>query len=110
LFIPSEVRGLGLGQLSTSLEAAGKVRVFAMVDSWTQTACHSLHNYLMDLLNQIPNDGSKDHGVAFERAVQKATKYGCCYGYDLSAATDRLPLSLQTRFIATLFGKDFSEA
>jgi hypothetical protein len=110
LFIPSGVPGLGLGQLSTCLEAAGKVRVFAMVDSWTQTACHSLHNYLMDLLNQIPNDGSKDHGVAFERAVQKAIKYGCCYGYDLSAATDRLPLSLQTRFISTLFGKDFSEA
>jgi hypothetical protein len=110
LFIPSDVRGLGLGQLSTALEAAGKVRVFAMVDSWTQTACHALHNYLMDLLNQIPNDGSKDHGVAFERAVQKAVKYGCCYGYDLSAATDRLPLSLQTRLISTLFGKDFAES
>jgi len=33
LFVPSGVPGLGLGQLATCLEAAGKVRVFAMVDS-----------------------------------------------------------------------------
>jgi len=101
---------IGLGQLSTSLEAAGKVRVFAMVDSWTQTVCHSLHNYLMNLLNEIPNDGSRDHGAAFERAIQKSQLYGCAYGYDLSAATDRLPLSLQTKIISSLFSKDFGEA
>jgi len=64
----------------------------------------------MDLLNKIPNDGSKDHGLAFERAVQKTLKYGCCYGYDLSAATDRLPLSLQTKIISSLFSRELGEA
>lgn len=100
---------IGLGQLSTKLEAAGKVRIFAMVDGWTQTACHPLHNYLMDLLKQIPNDGSKDHGTAFYRATEKSKQFGCSYGYDLSAATDRLPVFLQTKIIGSLFGKEFSK-
>jgi len=103
-------RDFGLGQLSEKLEAAGKVRVFAMVDSWTQTATHSLHNYLMDVLNNIPNDGSKDHGAAFVRATQKAVKFNCCYGYDLSAATDRLPISLQAKIIGSLFSDEFAIA
>ena len=103
-------KDFGLGQLSEKLEAAGKVRVFAMVDSWTQTATHSLHNYLMDVLNNIPNDGSKDHGAAFVRATQKAVKYNCCYGYDLSAATDRLPISLQAKIIGSLFSDEFAIA
>jgi hypothetical protein len=62
----------------------------------------------MALLNVIPNDGSRDHGAAFERANQKAIKYNCCYGYDLSAATDRLPLSLQIKILGSLFSKDFA--
>lgn len=100
--------GFGIGQLATKLEAAGKIRVFAMVDSWTQTACQSLHNYLMELLNAIPNDGSKDHGAAFERASRKAVEFNCCFGYDLSAATDRLPLSLQVKILSKLFDPIFA--
>jgi hypothetical protein len=64
----------------------------------------------MNLLNEIPNDGSRDHGKAFERASQKAVQYGCAYGYDLSAATDRLPLSLQVKILSSFLGKEFAEA
>jgi hypothetical protein len=81
----------GLGQLSEKEEAAGKVRVFAMVDSWTQTILSPVHRYLSDLLKQIPNDGTSSHLAAFERVRLRSQEFGCSYGYDLSAATDRLP-------------------
>lgn len=49
-----------VGQLSKKLEAAGKVRVFAMVDIWTQSILAPLHNMLTAFLASLPNDGTKD--------------------------------------------------
>jgi hypothetical protein len=49
-----------IGQLSRKLEAAGKVRVFAMVDIWTQSMLKPLHLMLTDFLASLPNDGTKD--------------------------------------------------
>lgn len=46
-FLPSPVTGVKtppIGKLSTKEEAAGKVRVFAMVDIWTQILLSPLHN------------------------------------------------------------------
>lgn len=105
-----EVRNsLGLGQLKQKAEPAGKMRVFAMVDSWTQTVLLPLHNYLMELLSRIPNDGTESHLAAFDRVRERSVLYKCSYGYDLSSATDRLPLSLQKAIIHSIFGKDFSD-
>jgi hypothetical protein len=48
LFLPkkAEKKSLftGLGQLALKEEAAGKIRVFAMVDIWTQSVLKPLHN------------------------------------------------------------------
>lgn len=98
---------LGLGQLFQKDEPAGKVRTFALVDSWTQTLLTPLHRYLDDLLKQIPNDGTASHLDAFERVRKRSQEFGCAYGYDLSAATDRLPISLQRSLLGGLFGGDF---
>jgi hypothetical protein len=49
-----------IGQLSRKLEAAGKVRVFAMVDIWTQSLLKPLHLMLTNFLSSLPNDGTKD--------------------------------------------------
>jgi hypothetical protein len=58
----------------------------------------------------MPNDGTFDQTAAFERACTKATKNNCCYGYDLSAATDRLPIELQVQILAALFGDVMAKA
>jgi len=55
-----EKQNSSVGQLSRKLEAAGKVRVFAMVDIWTQTILKPLHNMLSAFLASLPNDGTKD--------------------------------------------------
>jgi hypothetical protein len=94
------------GKLGTKDEPAGKVRVFAMVDPWTQWALEPLHSYLFDLLEHIPMDGTFDQHRPVLRALEsKPTE---AYSLDLSAATDRLPISIQSGIIAYLVNPEFA--
>jgi len=94
-----------LGRLSFKKEAAGKLRIFAMVDGWTQSILKPLHDALFDLLAKIPNDATFDQDAAFKRAISKSKISGHCYGYDLSSATDRLPIVLQGVILEGLIGR-----
>lgn len=87
------------GKLSLKEESAGKVRVFAMVDVWTQWAMKGLHEMLFAFLKGLPNDGTFDQHLSVRRCSEKATTTGVSFGYDLSAATDRLPLLLQQKLL-----------
>jgi len=100
----------GEGQLSIKEEAAGKLRVFAMVDAWTQSALKPLHDYLFSILSQFPNDGTFDQQASVNRCHEKARASGGSYGYDLSAATDRLPVVLQEAVLSSLLGAEFAAA
>jgi len=97
-----------VGQLSRKLEPAGKVRVFAMVDIWTQSILSPLHNMLTDFLASLPNDGTKDQVASWKRAAEKS-KCGRSFGYDLSAATDRLPIDLQKVILSKIIGKKVTD-
>nr|UPW42217.1 MAG: putative RNA dependent RNA polymerase [Inner Mongolia grassland mitovirus 7] len=96
--------GFNIGQFAFKEEAAGKLRVFAMVDLWTQSLMKPLHDSLFSVLRKLPNDGTFDQNASFDRAVVKSHLSGCCFGYDLSAATDRLPLVLQVSILKPLIG------
>jgi hypothetical protein len=98
----------GIGQLAFKEEAAGKIRVFAMVDCWTQSIMKPLHDALFQVLAKLPNDGTFDQNAAFERAQIKSHVAGCCYAYDLSSATDRLPILLQIAILEPLLGKEMA--
>jgi len=100
----------GEGQLSIKEEAAGKLRVFAMVDVWTQSALKPLHDYLFSILSQFPNDGTFDQRASVNRCHVKAKVSGASYGYDLSAATDRLPVVIQEAVLSSLLGEDFAQS
>nr|WAY16604.1 putative RNA-dependent RNA polymerase [Rhizoctonia solani mitovirus 123] len=93
---------LELGKLSTKNEAAGKVRVFAMVDVWTQSTLKPLHDMLFSFLRSLPNDGTFDQNASVKRCMVKSNIAGKSFGYDLSAATDRLPIDLQVQIINKL--------
>lgn len=93
-----------LGQLSTKVEAAGKIRVFALVDSVTQSIFKPLHDSLFDLLRLIPNDGTFDQDASVERSIKKSIDSGCAFSYDLSAATDRLPALLSSKILSKILG------
>jgi hypothetical protein len=88
-------RASGIGGLSVKSEPAGKERVFALVDVWTQTALKPIHDMLFAFLRSLPNDGTFDQHASEMRARSKAQKAGFSKGFDLTAATDRVPLYLQ---------------
>jgi len=96
--------GLGLSQFAIKEEAAGKLRLFALMDSITQSVMSPLHNYLFDLLRLIPNDGTFDQEASIRRSQEKAVSSGCAYSFDLTAATDRLPVVLTAFIFSKLIG------
>jgi len=89
-----------IGELSFKKEPAGKVRVFAMVDVWTQSVLKPLHDALFSFLQSLPCDATFDQSLAVTRCFEKSKLYNCSYGYDLSAATDRLPIFIQEKLLS----------
>jgi hypothetical protein len=83
--------GEGLSQFATKEEAAGKIRLFALMDAVSQSTLSPLHEALFALLRKIPNDGTFDQEASIKRSQDKAIKANCAYSFDLSSATDRLP-------------------
>lgn len=86
-----------LGALSVK-EEPGKLRVFAMVDSWTQWLLYPLHRMIFDrILWKIPQDGTKDQIAPVKRLITllRAGRDHRVWSFDLSAATDRIPVLLQ---------------
>lgn len=97
-----------LGQLSLKDEAAGKIRVFALVDIWTQSALKPIHEMIFKFLRSLPNDGTFDQNASVLRCIEKVKVSGRSWCYDLSAATDRLPVELQQKILHPLIGKEAS--
>lgn len=98
------------GRLHFIPESAGKVRVVAMVDYWTQIALYPLHKFLFSLLKEIDQDGTFDQLKPVKALLKRTTKDQMIYSYDLSAATDRLPISIQKMIIGLIFTPCFADA
>lgn len=92
---------LPLGKLGFKEEAAGKVRVFAMVDPITQWLLYPLHRFLFAILRRIPMDGTFDQ-LRPVRRLLRLYRSVPLYSLDLSSATDRLPAVLQARLLDLL--------
>jgi hypothetical protein len=92
-----------IGRLSFKEEANGKVRVFAIIDVITQSLLTPLHKILFKVCSVLPTDSLFDQNLAFERCLKLSKEMGCSYGYDLSAATDRLPIWNQSHLLDELF-------
>nr|WAY16622.1 putative RNA-dependent RNA polymerase [Binucleate Rhizoctonia mitovirus 10] len=97
-----------LGKLSLKEESAGKVRVFAMVDPWTQWLLKPLHDTIFDhILAGIPQDGTRDQLKPVLSLIGR--KPDSLFSLDLSAATDRLPLWLQVAILGGLAGEIYAQ-
>lgn len=95
---------IALGKLAFKEEAAGKLRIFAIADIWTQSIFRPLHDNLFKFLKGLPNDGTFDQELAYKRALDKSIEYRSVYSVDLSSATDRLPIDLQVGILDKLTG------
>jgi hypothetical protein len=102
--------GEGLSQFALKEEAAGKIRLFALMDSVTQSCLAPLHDWLFALLRAMPNDGTFNQEASIERSQTKAIAANCAYSFDLTAATDRIPAKLTAAIIQTITGKEIAES
>jgi hypothetical protein len=105
---------LYLGKLGAKLEAAGKVRLFAMVDAWTQWALRPLHLLIFSVLRRIPSDCTFDQvgkvEAVFNRVRERGYRVAKCYSFDLSSATDRIPVLVQKLALEPLLGVHKAQA
>jgi len=95
-----------LGKLGFKEEPAGKIRTFAMVDWWTQMALSPLHDWLFSVLRQLPGDGTFDQGGAIKYLIHYVSghKINRVDSFDLTAATDRIPVHLQVVVLGSILG------
>jgi len=68
-----------------------------------------LHDALFSFLKSLPNDGTFDQTASVKRGSVKSIESSCSFGYDLSAATDRLPIFLQEAILESIFGPRLSK-
>lgn len=100
-----------IGSLSLKYEP-GKVRVFAMIDFWSQMALKPLHDFLLRVLRGLNRgdvrlDGTFDQAETVSYlASLPGPKF---WSYDLSSATDRFPLEIQKTVIQELFNEEFGD-
>jgi hypothetical protein len=96
----------GFGRLVSLYEAAGKIRIIAIVDPLTQWVLKPLHDWIFSILKSLPQDGTFDQAKPIfdllDLSRRSKDKFiGSC---DLSAATDRLPIKLQIALLRERFG------
>jgi hypothetical protein len=94
-----DVKKLHLGKLAVVRDVAGKARVVAITTWWIQAALKPLHDGLFALLKRIPQDGTFDQEAPLNLLIKRTPREQTFYCFDLSAATDRLPLDVQRDII-----------
>jgi hypothetical protein len=98
---------LALGKIGIKEEAAGKVRLFAMVPAWYQMLLYPLHKLIFKILRNIPQDGTFDQ---LRPLLSHSERFTEAYSLDLTAATDRLPLFIQQEIVKALIGEPLAKA
>jgi hypothetical protein len=97
------------GRLGFIPEPAGKTRVFAIADYWSQTSLKVLQISLYNTLRSISTDATANQNKGFQSLIKEA--YGkCTYCFDLSAASDRIPAEMQKYRLELLGDKELGDA
>jgi len=96
-----------IGKLGLKQEPQGKVRIFAMVDPWTQMILAPIHKWIFRFLSRLPMDGTMNQLKPLGLYPGKGTWIA---SYDLSAATDRLPIAFQKKVMEVLFSDTVAQA
>lgn len=89
-----------LGRLSIVKELRGKARVVGITDYWTQILFKPLHDRIYSSLGNITQDGTSDQLRPVQDLLLSKPEH--VVSVDLTAATDRLPVELQSRILDAL--------
>lgn len=109
IVVTGSMKFVKLGRLHVLEEAAGKIRVVAITDWWSQCLLYPLHTFLFSVLKTIKEDGTFDQHRPLHRLHEIGTRLGRpSYSYDLSAATDRLPVAIQEVVLGFFAGTKYA--
>jgi len=87
---------LKIGKLGVVLDQAGKARIIAICSYWLQIVLKPLHNSLFRVLKNHETDGTFDQHAPLKLLCNRKDDVNKTFHcFDLSAATDRLPIELQ---------------
>lgn len=99
-----------LGRLAVVLDQAGKGRLVAITNYWIQVCLKPLHDSIFAFLRTINHiDGTFDQHYPLNLLIDNEELTEKFYCYDLSAATDRLPVKLQVQILNLLLGDGFGD-
>jgi hypothetical protein len=94
--------GTDLGRLAIVRNVSGKSRVVGMTNYWIQVALYPIHKAIFGFLGTLTTDGTFDqHKPIFDLLKSNNVFQRKYYSFDLSAATDRLPLKLQGQVLSS---------
>jgi hypothetical protein len=86
----------------------GKSREIAVFDYFSQTALRPLHSFLYRVLRRIHADMTFDQGAFVKRVAGWPSP--TFYSVDLTAATDRFPISVISQVLEGRFSKEYVSA
>ncbi|UBZ25880.1 RNA-dependent RNA polymerase [Fusarium mangiferae mitovirus 1] len=91
-----------VGRLSVVYNVAGKARVIAITNWWIQAAFKPLHDSLFSILKNIEQDGTFNQDRPLDILLSKDLD-SKIHSFDLSAATDRLPMEIQRDILNIIY-------
>lgn len=100
----NRIKALKIGKLSIVYDQAGKARVIAITSYWYQLILKPIHKSLFRLLEGLETDGTFNQEAPLNRLIQEDSDE-VYHSFDLSAATDRLPLFIQRDILNFLHPK-----
>lgn len=93
------------GRIHALEEWGGKTRLVAIMDYWTQTLLTPLHNTINYFVRRLEQDGTFNQDkIAKTVRGWTLSKDLSVNSFDLTAATDRIPIDIQVDMLAYLFG------
>lgn len=95
-----------LRSLSSFGDSEGKTRTIGILDYWSQTVLKPIHDHLAAILNKIPEDCT----FSQESFIKKLPVNRTYYSFDLTNATDRLPIEIQLDIISSIIGPERAKA
>jgi hypothetical protein len=87
-------------KLSVIPDPEGKSRIIAIFDYWSQNFLKQIHDEHFRFLRTLSNDRTFTQDPILPKPPE-GHKY---YSFDLTAATDRFPISLQSKLISKMYG------
>jgi len=93
-------------KLSTFADSEGKTRVVAIGDYWSQTVLRPLHDMTYRLLRTISSDQTFNQS----QGIGSSLLGKVCFCFDLTAFTDRFPITLVKVLLSELVDNAYAEA